>query len=420
MSKYSESSGTYAVLFQYHYGLYTLGSTISLFGLWAHKLAVAWLAWELTGSSFWVAAVTFFELIPSVFLAPYAGVIADRYDRRMIAMVSQVLGMLQAFFLAWLMLTGRLSGQGDIWWLLWLSFFLGVVWSFNTAARLSMVPNLVEARFLSPAIAFNSVIYNVARIVGPAMAGFIMATWGVGEAFLFNGITFVAFIVTLLMVRQVRTEEGRRGRGGALAQSVEGLTYARRHTGIGPMLILLMAFAVGGKSLFELLPEFADQIFGRAEQGLAELTVAGGAGAVVMSLWLAGRTSVTGLTRLVITALLAAALAIFGFVATDWFPLALGSIALLGAAGVIGGTGTQTLMQHAVDGGLRGRVMSLYGLIHRGGPALGALAMGAMAELVGIRAAVATGGILCVGIWIWMMRRHGATTAALEAVKEQS
>ncbi|MBT5047680.1 MAG: MFS transporter [Rhodospirillaceae bacterium] len=415
MAKYSESSGTYAVLFQYHYGWYTLGSTISLFGMWAHKLAIAWLAWQLTGSSFWVGAVTFFELVPSIFMAPYAGVIADRYDRRLIALVSQIFGMLQAFFMGWLMLTGKLTEHADIWWVLWLSFFLGIVWSFNTAARLSMVPNLVEPKYIPPAIAFNSAIYNLARVVGPAMAGFIMARWGVGEAFIFNGITFLGFIVTLIMIRQIRTEEASRGKGGALAQSLEGLTYARRHKGIGPMLILLAAFAVGGKALFELLPEFADHIFGRGTEGLAELTATGGAGALIASVWLAGRGTVTGLTRLVITALLVAALAIFGFVVTDWFPLALASIALLGAAGVIGGTGTQTLMQHAVEGGLRGRVMSLYGLIHRGGPALGAVTMGAMAELMGIQLAVATGGILCIVIWVWMMRRHATTAAALEA-----
>lgn len=419
MPKYSESSGTYAVLFQYHYGWYTLGSTISLFGLWAHKLAVAWLAWELTHSSFWVGAVTFFELVPSIFMAPYAGVLADRYDRRVIALISQIFGMLQAFLLGWLMLTGRLTEHNDIWWLAGLSFFLGIVWSFNTAARLSMVPNLVERKYVPPAIAFNSAIYNLARVVGPAMAGFIMAKWGVGEAFIFNGFTFVGFIVTLLMIRQIRTEESRRGAGGALAQSLEGLTYARHHAGIGPMLILLMAFAVGGKALFELLPEFADHIFGRGTDGLAELTAAGGVGALITSVWLAGRGDITGLTRLVITALLVAALAIFTFVVTDWFPLALGSIALLGAAGVIGGTGTQTLMQHAVDGGLRGRVMSLYGLIHRGGPALGALAMGGVAELIGIRFAVAIGGVLCVGIWVWMLRRHGTIAASLETIKRE-
>ena len=418
MAMYSESDGRYAVLLQYHYGVYTAGSTVSLFGMWAHKLAVAWLAWELTRSSLWVGAVAFSELVPSLILAPYAGVIADRYDRRLITIISQLFGMLQAVLLGWLMLTGRLSEAADVWWLVAMSGFLGVVWSFNTAARLSMVPNLVAHRYILPAIAFNSAIYNLARIVGPALAGFIMVRWGVGEAFLFNALTFSVFIVTLLMIRQVRTEESRRGSGGAFAQSIEGLAYARRHAGIRPMLIILMAFAFGGKSLLELLPEFADHVFGRGTQGLADLTVAAGTGALIASVWLAGRGTVIGLTDLVVKALLVLALAVSGLIVTDWFPLALGSMALLGAAGVIGGTGTQTLMQHVVDGGMRGRVMSLYGLIHRGGPAVGALTMGAAADLVGIRVAAASGTILCIGLWLWMIGRQKMTVSVLEIRKE--
>lgn len=418
MTRLRESSAAIEVLLRRNFGLYTLGGAISLFGMWAHKLAVAWLAWELTRSSFWVGVVAFSELIPGIVLAPYAGVIADRYDRRLITIWSQIFGMLQALVLGGLMLGGYLTEAADVWWLVGWSVFLGVVWSFNTAARLSMVPNLVEARYIVPAIAYNSAIYNLARIVGPAVAGFIMVRWGVGEAFLFNALTFTAFIVTLLMIRQVRTEESRRGAGGAFAQSIEGLRYAKNHAGIRPLLIMLFAFALGGKSLLELLPEFADHIFGRGTQGLADMTVAAGAGALVASLWLAARGTVQGLTGLVVTALLALALAVFGLVATDWFPVALASMALLGAAGVIGGTGTQTLMQHVVDGGMRGRVMSLYGLIHRGGPAVGALAMGAAAELIGIRFAAASGAFVCIALWLWMISRQKATAALLETAKE--
>lgn len=416
MASSSASFGSaFTVLLQRNYGLYSLGSTISLFGMWAHKLAMAWLAWQLTGSSFWVGAVAFAELVPSLLLTPYAGVIADRHDRLRITVVSQTLGMLQAFLLAWLMLSGRLTTYDDIWWLVGLSLFIGIVWSFNTAARLSMVPNLVERRFIPPAIAFNSAVFNLARVIGPAMGGYIMARWGVGEAFLFNGATYVVFIITLFMITQVRTEEGRAGTGGILAQSVEGLSYARRHPGIGPMMILLAAVALGGKSLLELLPEFADHVFGRGTEGLAELTTAAGAGALIASVLLAGRGSVDGLTRLTVTALLVSAIGIFGFTATSWYPLALASVFLLGYAGVYTGTGTQTLMQHVVDGGLRGRVMSLYGVIHRGTPAVGALAMGAAAEVVDIRIAVAAGGVIGIAAWLWMVRRQRRIAAVLEA-----
>ena len=156
----------------------------------------------------------------------------------------------------------------------------------------------------------------------------------------------------------------------------------------------------------------------KPESATSHQTSAAGTGALIASLWLAGRGTVSGLTSLVVTALLAVALAVSGFVVTDWFPLALGSIALLGAAGVIGGTGTQTLMQHVVDGGMRGWVMSRYGLIHRGGPAVGALAMGAAADLIGIRLAVASGAVLCIGLWLWMIRRQKETASVLEIQKD--
>ena len=419
MAGWRTASPAIEVCLQWDYGLYTLGSIISLFGMWAHRLAAAWLAWQLTGSSFWVGAVAFCDLAPTIVLTAYAGVIADRYDRRIITIISQSLGMMQALALGWLVMAGHMTEPDDIWWLVGLTLFLGTVWSFNTAARLAMVPNLVERRFMPPAIAVNSIIYNLARIAGPGIAGVIMATWGVGEAFLFNGLTYIGFIATLLMIRQIRTEESRKGRGSALRQSFDGLAYARRHKGIGPLLVMLVAFAAGGKALLELLPEFADEIFARGAQGLAELTAAAGIGAVFAAVWLANRRHVTGLTKAVAASTLAIGIAVGAFVATDWFPFALASIALLGAAGVIGATGTQTLMQHSVDGGMRGRVMSFYGVIHRGGPAVGALAMGALADLVSIRVATATGAAICIVAWVWFVRRQESVAEAVEAPPDE-
>ena len=408
------SSSAFAVLLQRDYGLYSLGSTISLFGMWAHKLAVAWLAWKLTEDSFWVGAVVFAELFPTLILTPYAGVIADRHDRRIISLVSQIFGMLQAFLLAWLMFNGHLTEATDIWWLIGLSVFLGAVWAFNTAARLAMVPNMVEVQYMPPAVALNSAIYNLARVVGPAIGGIILAKWGIGEAFSFNCATYLAFILALIVVRQVRSEVGNAGRGGALSQSLEGLVYAREHPGIRPMLLLLTAVAIGGKATFELLPEFVDRVFGRGEQGLAELMVTAGVGALIASLLLASKKSVQGLTQLTLLALLFTAVSIFAFTATAWFPLALCGLFLLGFVGGYSGTGTQILMQHVVVGRMRGRVMGLYGLIHRGGPAVGALVMGALAKLVGIQISVAVGGIFCLIVWCWMIRQRDQIQSHLE------
>ena len=414
MARLRDSSEAITVLLQRDFGLYTLGSTISLFGMWAHRLAAAWLAWQLTGSSFWVGMIAFAELVPTVFLTPFAGVLADRFDRRVITLITQVLGMGQAAALGWMMLAGYLVDYRDVWWLIGWTAFLGIVWSFNTAARLSMVPNLVEHHFIPPAIAINSAIFNLARIVGPALAAWIILFWGIGVAFLFNAVTYIGFIWALAIVRVVRTEESPRASKGVMADAAGGLSYASRHPGIGPMLLLLLAAAMGGKSLLELLPEFADQIFNRGEQGLGELTATAGVGALIAAVWLAHRGRISGLTPLTIQFLLVAAISVFGFVATSWYPLALAALFMLGVAGIFCGTATQILMQHIVEGSMRARVMSLYGVIHRGAPAIGAVAMGALAELVGIRIAVSTGGVLCVVAWVWMKRGQERLRAVFE------
>lgn len=412
--EFGSSPGVISVLRQWNYGIYTAGSTISLFGLWAHRLAAAWLAWELTHSSFWVGMVVFADLTPTLLLTPFAGVLADRYDRRYMSIISQVMGMFQACVLGWMYLAGKFTESNDIWWLIGWTTFLGVAWALNTAARLSMVPNLVEHNFIPPAVALNSAIFNLGRVVGPISGALIIAQWNVGIAFLFNAVTFIFFIIALWFIRQVRNEEKPTSDAGIWAQAVDGFNYATKHPGIGPAMVLLTAMAVGGKALLEVLPEFADEVFSRGASGLGELTAVSGFGGLIAAIWLAGRGNVVGLTRITVLALLVTGLSILGFVATNWYPLALFSIFVLGMAGIYGGTATQTLMQHAVDGAMRGRVMSLYGVIHRGAPALGALAMGAIAEFIGIRWGVALGGVLCLLTWFWMLKRSETAAVALE------
>ncbi len=386
------------------------GSTISLIGMWVQRIAIGWLTWELTGSATWLGLVAFADLFPTVLLTPFAGVVADRHDRLRITILSQYLAMVQAVLLAALTLTGNIT----IWWLLGLSLFVGVVWSFNTAARLSMIPNLVERRYIPSAVALNAAAFNVARFIGPALAGAIMAIWGVGEAFLLNAATFIIFIVTLRKMRLINPETGGTARGGILAQAFDGIAYARRHPGIGPILVLLIAMAVGVKPVLELLPGFADAVFHRGIEGLAQLTASAGLGALITAIWLAQRGRMTGLTRIALAALAISAALIVAFTATDWYPLGLAACFCFGVTITMAGTATQSLMQNAVEGHMRGRVMSLYGLVYRGAPAVGALVMGAVADLIGLRWALASGAVICVAAWIWLARRRAAMTQALE------
>ena len=410
MANLSSLAGGFAALADRNFAWYMAGNAISLAGFWVHKVAAGWLTWELTHSGTWLGLIAFADLFPTLIFAPIAGVVADRVDRRRIALVSQVFAMVQAFTLAALVITGLI----DVWSLLALTLALGIIYSFNTSARLAMLPNIVERRHVSSAIALNASLFNVARFVGPAIAGWLIAGWGVGLAFLFNGFAFVAFIVTLLRTRQIRHEQGGRGQGGLLRQSTEGLRYASAHPGIGPMLVLLTAMAVGVKCVLELLPGFADAVFARGAPGLAQLTSAAGAGALVAALWLVMRTHAVGLTAITIASLGVGGASVLGFALSDAYVVGLAASFMIGVTITLSGTGTQTLMQNVVDGAMRGRVMSLYGVIYRGAPAVGALAMGGASEMIGLQAAVGGGAGVAGLAWLWLMRRRARTAAALE------
>ena len=399
-----------AALRQRNFGIYMAGASVALVGLWVQRVAIGWLTWQLTHSGTWLGIVAFADLFPTVLITPIAGALADRLDRRMMSLISQALAMVQAFALALLTFTGLI----EIWSLLALTLFLGIVYAFNTAARLALVPNLLEPRYVPSAIAIDSAVFNLARFLGPAIAGAIIVAWGVGPAFLFNALTFVCFLVALFRIRMIRQETSGKQTGGLVSQALEGVHYARFHPGIGPMLMLILAMAVGVKPFLELLPGFADAIFDRGAQGLAHLTAVAGLGAFTAALWLAQRGTAVGLTVVAINGLVLGGVAIFAFTATDNFTVGLVAAYFAGASVALSGTGTQTLMQNVVDGAMRGRVMSLYGMIYRGAPAFGALIMGTASEVVGLQAAVAGGGLLCLVVAVWMYRHRAAMTPALE------
>lgn len=412
MAGLTNFGGIAAALRQRNFAYYLWGGAPSLVGLWVHRIAVLWLTWEMTHSGTWLGLMSFADLAPTVVITPLAGAIADRVDRRVMSIITQSLAMLQAIALAVLFMMGLI----DIWSLWLFTLVLGIVYAFFTAARLAMVPNLLPPEHVASAIAFDSAVFNIARFLGPVVAGAIIVGWGVGPAFLFNASTFVIYLFALFRLRLLRNEAGGR-RGSIVGETLAGMRYARDHAGIRPMLVLLVAMAVGVKSFLDLLPGFADAVFHRGAGGLAELTAAAGLGAFTGAIYLAQRGTRKGLTRLTMTGLLIGGLGILGLCATDIYWLALAAVFLAGVSVALGGTGTQTLMQGVVDGAMRGRVMSLYGVIYRGGPALGALVMGSASDLIGLQAAVAGGGVLALGVWLWIVRRHGATAEVLERAR---
>lgn len=396
-----------------NYRIYTAGNFVSLIGTWIQRIAVGWLTWELTESGAWLGVVAFADLFPSVLIGPFGGAVADRVSRIRIMAIAQSLAMIQAIALFVLTASGLITVEI----LIGLVLIQGVVVGFNQPARLAMVPSLVPRADLPVAVAINAIIFNLARFIGPAIAGLLIVSSGVAAAFAANAVSFLAFLIALsqLNLDLVRPEAlGLGGRRSLLGDVADGLRYTARHPGIGPMLLLLTVLSISVRPFVELLPGFAADVYGRGAEGLAILSSTIGIAAVLSGLWLAQRGTTAGLATLVLAAVLGVAAAILGFVATDLFWVAVPCVALAGICMVIGGVGAQTLLQLSVDGAMRGRVMSLYGLIFRGGPAAGALIMGVISEATGLRWPLAGGALIAAIVWAWTWRRRASISAALD------
>ncbi|MDH3239769.1 MAG: MFS transporter [Alphaproteobacteria bacterium] len=395
---------------QRNFRIYLIGSSISLVGTWVHRIAIGWLTWQLTHSFIWLGAVGAAELAPTVLLGPLAGAIADRFNRQYIAIFSQGLACLQAAALALLVALDLVTP----WVLLGLTLVVGVAFSFGTMARLTIFPMLVERTYLPSAIAINAAFFNLARFLGPAFGGAMIAAWGVGIAFALNALTFIAFMIALSRLRIVVREGGENSRRGLLADVAEGLRYALGHPGIGPVLGVLAGLSVGVKGLPELLPGFVDVVFGRGVEAFAALTAAMGIGAAVAAFWAAGRGRMEGLSVINVASLVGAGLSVAVFAAIGIYWVGLVCMFLAGAFLTVVGTSSQALMQNAVEGAMRGRVMSLYGLLFRGGPALSALISGVLAELIGLQITLvlsAAGAVLTGAI---LFRRRRTMAESLE------
>ena len=395
--------------------IYISGNAVSLVGTWMQRTAVGWLTWDLTQSGFWLGLVACADLLPAVFIGPLGGVLADRFDRLRIMMAAQTVALLQAGAL-FLLTAGGVIGVEL---LALLVLVHGVAMGFNQPSRLALMPSLVPPDSLSTGIAINSVAFNLARFVGPALAGLLIVTVGVAGAFAANALSFLAFLAALSLLRrsdglrQVRSDAGAPARS-LLVELGDGILYTLRHPGIGPMLFLLAIVSLGVRPFIDLMPGFAAQVFRGGADTLALLSSTVGLGAVAGGLWIARRGQ-GGLTRLVLVNVLLASLAILAFVATDLLWFALASVALAGMTLVASAVSMQTLMQLAVDARRRGRVLSLYGIIFIGGPAAGALIMGALSEVLGLRLPLAGGAILALLVWLRTWRRRHAIAAALEA-----
>lgn len=397
---------------QRNFRLYVSGNSVSLVGLWIQRIAVGWLTWELTRSGAWLGAVAFADLCPSLIVGPLGGVIADRANRLTVMRIAQTLSMIQAAVLGVLAALGWITVEL----LLVLVLLNGIVVGFNQPARLALVSSLVPREHLSTAVAVNSVVFNLARFIGPAIAGALIITVGVASAFWVNALSYLAFLTALSRIRieQAHLPASSQEKRSVTADVVEGLRYLMDHGAIGPLLLMSTVAAVGVRCYVELLPGFAAEVFGRGAGGLAALGSAIGVGAVAGGLWLAQRGGMKDLARLALLNSLYMMLAVFAFASTATFWFGILCAGLSGVFMAISGVATQTIVQLAVDPRVRGRVLSLYGIIVRAGPATGALLFGLASEIAGLRLPLIAGTASCMLVWLIVWRGRSRIETALE------
>jgi MFS family permease len=375
-----------------NYRLFFMGQGASLVGTWMQQMAMGWMVYRLTDSAFFLGVVGFAGQIPTFFIAPFGGVLADRLSRRNILIATQVLSMLQALILAALVMTGNIA----IWQIIALSVFMGIVNAFDIPTRQAFVYELVDNQDDLPnAIALNSMIFNAARLAGPSIAGLLIAAAGEGICFLINAASFAAVLAALLAIKTAPPITV--GNNEPVLRGIkEGIAYAYGFAPIRAILLLLALISLLGMSYGVLMPVFARDILKGGPQTLGFLMGAVAAGALLGSIFLASRRTVQGLSRIIVIAIciFAVGVAAFSFSQALWFSFIM--ILLAGFGMMVQIASINTVLQTIVDDDKRGRIMSLYTVAFMGTAPIGSLLAGAIADAIGAPHTLQISAFLCV------------------------
>jgi MFS family permease len=373
-----------------NFQLFFAGQLISLIGTWMQTVAQSWLVYRLTGSALLLGTVGFASQIPVFLMSPVGGIVADRHNRHRIVIATQASSMVLAFILAWLTLTDRVQ----VFHVMVLAALLGVVNAFDLPARQAFIMDMVGREDLMNAIALNSSMFNGARIVGPAVAGMLVASIGEGWCFFANAVSYIAVIAGLLLMQMKATVK--REHRPALEDIREGFSFVRHTKPILALLLLLGLVSLVGMPYTVLMPIFADQILHSGARGLGILMGATGVGALIAALSLAMRTGVTGLGTWVARASIAFGFTLIAFAFSRSFLLSTVILVLVGFTMMLQMTSSNTLIQSMVPDRLRGRVMSVYAMMFMGMAPIGAFSAGAVAHRLGAPLTLAIGGAACI------------------------
>jgi MFS family permease len=387
----SSLTATFRALRHRNFQLFFSGQLISLVGTWMQSIAEAWLVYRLTGSSLLLGSVAFCSQIPVFVAAPLGGMVADRYNRQRVIIMTQICSMILAGAYAALTLTNHINVTE----IFVLAALLGIVNAFDIPARQAFLVEMVGKDDLINAIALNSSMFNGARIIGPAIAGVLVAKIGEGWCFFANSTSYIAVIIGLLMMRVALRP--RRPSGPALAHVIEGFRFVRNTAPIRAILLLLGVVSLVAMPYTVLMPIFADKVLHGGARGLGILMGATGVGALLGALTLATRTGVYGLGRWITYSCAGFGVTLVAFGLSKHFWLSTALLVPVGFCMMLQMSSSNTLIQAMVPDELRGRVMSVYSMMFMGMAPFGALLGGALADRISAPITVSMGAVAAAG-----------------------
>ncbi|HET7024620.1 MAG TPA: MFS transporter, partial [Gemmatimonadales bacterium] len=375
-----------------NYRLFFGGQGTSLAGTWITRIATSWLVYRLTGSALLLGVVGFAGQIPTLVLAPFAGVLVDRWDKHRILVITQVLSMLQSLALAVLAIP-HLITVTDI---VVLQLFQGVINAFDTPARQSFLVQMIEDRSDLPnAIALNSTMVNASRIIGPSIAGVLIALVGEGWCFMLDAVSYIAVIWSLKAMRLVRV--ARMPADTSLLEEMrEGFAYVSRFRPARALLLLIALVATMGMPYTILMPAIAKSVLHGGPHTFGLLMAASGVGALCGALYLASRHSIIGLWRVIAMAATAFGVGLIAFSLSRALALSLLILPVVGAGMMVSLASCNTLLQTMVEERLRGRVMAFFAMSFLGTAPIGSLIGGVVADRIGAPETILLGGVACV------------------------
>ncbi|MCL1465595.1 MFS transporter [Argonema galeatum] len=374
-----------------NYRLFFMGQGISLIGTWITQVATIWLVYQLTDSSLFLGLVGFASQIPNFILAPLGGIFVDRWNRHRLLVITQILLMSQSFVLAFLALTGMIH----IWHIIILSIFQGIVSALEMPTRQAFVVEMVDNKEnLGNAIALNSTLFNSGRLIGPAIAGLLIAAVGSGVCFLIDGISFIAAIASFLAMN-IKPKEISVLTNSPWERLKEGFVYSFSFPPIRAILMLLALVSFMGTSYIVLVPVFATKIMHGSADTLGFLMAASGVGAFMAGIYLSSRQSILGIEKLMVLSPIIWGIGLIGFSQSHTFWFSFLMMFLIGFGSIVEFTCCNTFLQTIVDDDKRGRVMSLYIMAFATIP-FGNLFAGALAEKIGASYTLTIAGIFCI------------------------